>query len=482
MQLEVERLNAPLQTPAAGAARSAPVDAATDAESAWNNLPLARNVKLGLFHIGSSLADVLANGVWNRIMIRELGMAATPVALLLALRYFLAPLSVWVGHVSDTRSVFGYKRLPFVWGGRIAMVLSYPLLGASTLELAKADAGNSVAGWVGVVLSLVIFSIGSTFSGTTFLSLLYDRAPKSQRTRAVGVVWFFLVLGFAVAGIIYSRLLPEFTRDAFLALFISAPLVMAALWFFSVVGEERRSVPSAHAAAAEHTAARPFLTEFKAVWASRQARLFFLFLGMTTLFFYMQDVILEPFAATVFGMPLATTNRFSAYWGTLALAGIIISLILARRLPKRVHNMSLSRWSVLVLIVAFAIFFVSAAAQVRSLVTIGLVVMGAGLGMWTVGPLGLMMDMTRAWGAGLYLALWTVASTIARGLGVTLGGVLLDVALHLTGGQQATSYAVVFLIQVLGFVATWFVLRPISVQRFEQEAPQPEAIIAAAMD
>jgi BCD family chlorophyll transporter-like MFS transporter len=293
---------------------------------------------------------------------------------------------------------------------------------------------------------------------------------------------FFLVLGFAVAGIIYSRLLPEFTRDGFLALFLSAPLVMATLWIVSVVGEERRSVSSTAAAAAEKAPARPFWAEFKAVWASRQARLFFIFLGMTTLFFYTQDVILEPFAATVFGMPLSTTNRFSAYWGSLALAGIVVSLILARRFPRRVNNMSLSRWSVFVLIAAFAIFFISAAAQVRSLVTIGLVVMGVGLGMWTVGPLGLMMDMTRAWGAGLYLALWTVASTIARGLGVVMGGVLLDVALALTGGQQAISYAVVFLFQMVGFVGAWLVLRQISVQRFEQEAPEPEAVIAAAMD
>lgn len=471
MQLEGERFDG---APQAGVI--------PDAEPAWANVSVMRNMKLGLFHIGSSLADVLANGVWNRIMIRELGMAATPVALLLALRYFLAPLSLWAGHLSDTRPIFGYKRLPYIWGGRVAMALSYFLLGFSTLELAKGETGNSAAGWAGVIFSLVIFSIGSTFSGTTFLSLLYDRAPKPQRTRAVGVVWFFLVLGFAVAGVIYSRLLPEFTRDAFLALFVSAPLVMAALWFISVLGEERRTSTSTDASGAEKTPTRPFVAEFKAVWASRQARLFFMFLGMTTLFFYTQDVILEPFAATVFGMPLATTNRFSAYWGSLALAGIVVSLILARRFPKRVHNMALSRWSVLVLIVAFSIFFICAAAQVRSLVTIGLVVMGIGLGMWTVGPLGLMMDMTRAWGAGLYLALWTVASTIARGVGVTLGGVLLDVALRLTGGQQAISYATVFLIQMLGFAGAWFVLRQISVQRFEQEAPQPEAVVVAAMD
>jgi hypothetical protein len=61
------------------------------------NVSLPRNIKLGLFHLGSSMADILASGVWNRIAINELGLASTPVALLLALKYFLAPLSVWIG-------------------------------------------------------------------------------------------------------------------------------------------------------------------------------------------------------------------------------------------------------------------------------------------------------------------------------------------------------------------------------------------------
>ncbi|MBO9309770.1 MAG: BCD family MFS transporter [Chloroflexi bacterium] len=464
------------------------------AEGTARDLSVLRNIKIGTFHIGSSLADILASGVWNRIMIKELGFAATPIALLLSLRYFLAPLSIWVGQRSDVTNWRGYRRLPYVWGGRLVMALSYVLLGVATLELAGSynpwmrdfslglmnitvtTNQGSVLGWLGVVVALVMFTIGSTFSSTTFLSLVYDRTPKHQRTRAISVIWFFLILGFAVAGVLYSRLLPEYSRDGFLSLMLIAPAVMLGLWIFSLIGEEVPIKRSAERSAKQPT--ESFWQTMKQVWASRQTRLFFLFLALTNGLFYTQDVLLEPFAGQVFGMPLSTTNRFSAYWGSMTLLAIVLSLIAARRFPQHVNNMTLSRWGVMLLVATFAMFAFSAMLRIRPLVTIGLVTMGLGLGMWTVGTLGLMMAMTRAWGAGLYLALWTVASTLARGSGVALGGVIFDVALVFVGGDKAAAYGGVFLLQSVGFIGTLFLLAQISLAEFEREAPQREIVFA----
>ena len=56
-----------------------------------------RTLRLAIFQIGSAIADILVTSVWNRIMIKELGMNATPVGFLIALRYLLAPLAVWAG-------------------------------------------------------------------------------------------------------------------------------------------------------------------------------------------------------------------------------------------------------------------------------------------------------------------------------------------------------------------------------------------------
>jgi BCD family chlorophyll transporter-like MFS transporter len=441
------------------------------------NLSLTRNMKFGLFHIGSSMADILASGVWNRIAIKELGLASTPIALLLSLKYFLTPLSIWIGQRSDVAPFRGYRRVPYIWGGRLLMVLSYFMLGLSTVSLA--DDRNSMLGWLGLMVAFSVFSIGSALSGTTFLALIYDVTPEKQRTRAVSIVWFFLIIGFAASGILYGRLLPTYTRESFLILFAVAPLIMGALWFFSLFGEEKPI--SLDEKVANKAEKRPFWQDFQTAWENRQTRVFFVFLALSTLFFYAQDVILEPFAGHVFEMPASTTSRFSAYWGSLALIGILGSLWAMRRFPTRINNTTLTRWGVITLIIAFGMFFICAVMQIRPLVTIGLMVMGVGLGMWTVGTLGLMMDMTRAWGAGLYLALWTVAETLARGVGVVLGGVINDLV-FVVAHQHTISYGAVFLIETIGFAVSLMVLNRINVSTFKQEAPAPEIVFSASMD
>jgi BCD family chlorophyll transporter-like MFS transporter len=478
------------------------VQGTTSADARPVSLP--RNIKLGLFHIGSSLADILTSGVWNRIAINELGLAATPIALLISLKYFISPLSIWVGQRSDVTQWRGYRRLPFVWGGRALMVISYFLLGLATMVLAgnftrghllaplglaqievvPQPAGELIFGWLGLVAAFLTFSIGAAFSGTTFLSLVYDVTPKPQRTRVISVIWFFLIVGFAGAGILFGRLLPEYTPAAFMTLFIVAPLLMGAIWLLSLWGEEK-PLPQA-TIDAQNAAANadkiPFWQAVRSAWADVQTRLFFAYLGLSTLFFYTQDVILEPFGARVFGMSVATTSRFSAYWGSMALLGIIVCLLIARRYPQIVTNMSLSRWSLMVLAVGFGLFLISALFFIRPLVTIALVVMGVGLGMWTVGGLGLMMDMTRAFGAGLYLSLWTVSETIARGLGTIVGGVVKDIGLAFTG-QYHLAYGGVFLVQVVGFLACYLILRRVDVDLFQrQEAPAAETVMASRMD
>ena len=85
-----------------------------------------RSFKIGSFHIGSSLTDVMLSGIWNRVMISDLGLAAWPVSLLLAARYFLAPLAIWAGHESDTHPLFGSRRTAYIWLGRLMMLLALP--------------------------------------------------------------------------------------------------------------------------------------------------------------------------------------------------------------------------------------------------------------------------------------------------------------------------------------------------------------------
>mgnify|MGYP001340765037 FL=1 len=472
-------------------------------------LSTSRNLKFGLFHLGSGMADILPGGVWNRIMISDLGFASTPIALLLGLRYFLAPLGIWAGRQSDRRAIGGYRRLFWIWLGRLMMVASVFGLGIATTTIAVSGKRGeaTLLEWFGLVGSMLLFSLGSALSGSTFLALIYDRAREDQRGRAVGVVWTFLLIGYTIGGIFFGALLPSsatpmtpdsfnpalvnahfghglvrYTPDVLLNLFLIAGGALGSLWFFSLLGEERRSTGAVTAAdGSEHNTS--LLSDLKLAWNNRQTRYFFWYLGLSMAFAFSQDSILEPFAGDVFNMPAATTSRFSGYWGSMAIVATILFLILGRRF-KILTNTRMNWIGVLLLIGGFGIFSASALLEIRGFVTLGLIVLGLGLGVWNVGTLGMMMDMSPFGRAGTFLGFWTLVVTFARGIGVSGGGILRDVALSISGSPQI-AYGTVFVIGVIGLGVSLWALHHVNVRQFKAETeriPEASQVFAAAMD
>jgi MFS transporter, BCD family, chlorophyll transporter len=468
-------------------------------------LPVSRNLKIGLFHLGSGMADVLATGVWNRIMISDLGFSATPIGLLVSLRYFLAPLGVWAGRMSDQRAIGGYRRLFWIWMGRALMVVSLLGLGLVTGALARGQDATPLL-WLAMAFALLLFSFGSAVSGSTFLALVYDRAHESQRGRAVGLVWTFLLLGFSIGGILFGVMLPSsrgfinlhalgktlfapmiahpsflrFSPDTLQNLFVGAALIMGGLWFFSLLGEERRS----HGAVSRQQgteASTSLVKDLRSAWQNRQTRLFFWYLTLSMIFAFTQDLILEPFAGDVFQMDAQHTTRFAAYWGSMAIIGTLLFLFLSRRYP-RLTNTVMCSIGVGALIVTFVIFALSSLGHVRGLVTPGLIFLGIGLGVWNVGTLGLMMDMSPFGQAGTFLGFWTLVSTLARGIGVSSGGIVRDLMLQFTGSLSA-AYGSVFVMEVVGLLVAFVILNRIKVKVTDEAAQVPaDAVLASAMD
>jgi MFS transporter, BCD family, chlorophyll transporter len=451
------------------------------------NLSVGRNLKIGLFHLGSGMADVIATGIWNRIMISDLGYAATPVGLLVSLRYFLAPLSVWAGRVSDQRAIGGYRRLFWIWLGRALMVISIITLGLATAHLARgAQAG--LGEWAAISLSLLLFSLGTAISGSTFLALVYDRAAEHQRGRAVGIVWTFLLLGFTVGGILFAVMLPEhkegetlgFTPETLQNLFVMAGLILGTLWVVSLVGEEQRSSGAVASMGGEHQTS--VIADLRLALSLRPMRFFFWYLALSMLFAFSQDLILEPFGGQVFGMDARVTTRFTAYWGSMSILATIAFLFLGRRYPK-LTNTRMSVIGVVVLLMTFVLFAVSAFAQIRGLVTPGLILLGIGLGVWNVGTLGLMMDMSPSGRAGTFLGFWTLVVTIARGIGVSGGGIVRDIGVAF-GGSLPVAYGAVFALGVVGLGVSLWALRQVKVQTFQVEytSPSTEKVLAGSLD
>ncbi len=465
--------------------------------AAEQNLSPGRNIKIGFFHLGSGMADVIVTGIWNRIMISDLGFSATPIGLLVSLRYFLAPLGVWAGRISDERSIGGYRRLFWVWLGRAMMAISTIMLGLVTADLVRGAEATALV-WLVMASALLLFSLGNAISGSTFLALVYDRSPAHQRGRVVGIVWTFLLLGLAIGGPLFATMLPastettvagtrqiSFTPETVQTLFIVAAVLMAALWFFSLLGEEKRNVTSAVLPQAQRESTPSLRADLKLAWSNRQTRFFFWFLALSMMFAFSQDLILEPFAGDVFKMDVAHTSRFTEYWGTMAIVGTLVFLWLGRRY-KSLTNTRMSYIGVGALVATFAVFAISSFGAVRGLVTPGLILLGIGLGVWNVGTLGMMMEMSPFGRAGTFLGFWTLVVTMARGLGVSGGGIVRDVVLSITNNPQ-TSYGAVFLIGAVGLAVSLWALSQVKVQVFQAEQGEivesdTSGVLAGALD
>lgn len=426
-----------------------------------------RAIKLGTFHIGSSMADLIASAVWNRVLIADLHVAALPVALLSALRYLLAPLTLWAGHRSDTRPLAGSRRIAYIWLGRGLMLLSLPLLPFATSLLAQNTA--SPLGWGLALLSSLIYGAGTLISGAPFLALVHDSAPYARRGQAISIVQFMLVVSFAFVPAIYARLMPAYDPALFRRLIATGMAGAAFFWVFSVLGEER------HASAPTSPAARPPLrATFRQLWADTRTRRYGLFLGASGFFAFMQDAVLEPFGGDVFRLSAGETTRFNSYWGTGVLIGMLGTYAVTRhRRPDQ--QAGTTAWGLALLGLPLALLGAVALLRALPLVMPVLVCFGLGFGVFTVGGVSLLMAMNSEEQAGSYLALWSVVQLVARGAGITAGGAIRDWALALTG-QFNLAYATVFFVEALGLFLAIVLLRRVDVAGFAAHRAEEPSI------
>jgi BCD family chlorophyll transporter-like MFS transporter len=424
-----------------------------------------RAFKLGSFHVGSSLSDLITSAVWNRVMITDLGVAAWPVALLSALRYLLAPLSLWAGHRSDTRPLFGTRRLGYIGAGRVLMLISLPALPVSILAITVDR--SSLTGWALAILSFVIYGAGTLISGAPYLGLVHDSAPYARRGQAVAIVHFVLVTSFAFVPVLYARLMPRYDPSLFIRVVAYGMAGAAFFWLFSLWGEERRSVvhPSAE------KALLPLRQAIARIWGNPRARRYGVFLFLSAFFAFMQDAMLEPFGGDVFGLSVGETTRFNAYWGVGVLAGMAGALVVTRRKTpdQQVHTTSLG-----LILLALPLMGLGTAAYVREqgAVIPLLMAFGLGFGVFTVGGTSLLMAMSEEDMAGSYLALWSVIQLLARGAGIAAGGIARDVVLAVSG-QITAAYGTLFCLEGIGLVLSLVLLWRVDIAGFASRRGNP---------
>ena len=413
---------------------------------------LWRILRLSSFQIGSAMGDILMGGIWNRIMIADFGIPAWPVTLLVAFRYLLAPITLWVGHRSDSQKFLGYYRTSYIWLGRGMMVLSFPILGATTTMMEQDS--SSPTSWLTAASCFLLYGFGTLLSGSPFLALVRDSSPKEKQGLAIGIVETILIILFPVTAIGFGRMLESYDSALFWRLVLFVTLVGGFFWWFGIAGAERTN--QRYGVAPKPSKRIELKATMSRIWGDRSTRLFFAVLFIATFSAWMQEGILEPFGADLFRMNVESTTRLTAWWGTATVVVLVLSFILRRKQPPEKQKEP-TRAGLIVMAVGMVVLLISALSNQVGTFRIGLLVFGGGFGLFSFGGFSLMAAMSPAPNSGAYLGLWTIAVLVSRGLGTFTGGVFRDLfmALDFSDGM---AYGMVFITSAVGLlISSWII-------------------------
>jgi len=415
-------------------------------------------VRLGLVQAAIGALVVITTSTLNRVQVVELALPALLPGVLVAIHYFVQVLRPRLGYGSD----IGGRRTPWIIGG--IAVLGAGAVGAT---LATALMPTDLA--LGIALSVLAFiavGLGVGACGTALLVLISTSVAPTRLAAAATVTWVMMIAGFIVTTVIVGEMLEPFS----LGRLVEVTAVVAAGAFLvtclAVWGVERPrgAARNAHAAASRAAPPPDFWTALREVWQEPHSRRLASFVFMSMLAYSAQDLVLEPFAGTVFGLSPADSTRLSGLQSGGVLIGmIVVAVICTAGAASRLG--SLRAWTIggcvgsAAMLVLLAIGgLVGQAWPLRATVFM----LGLANGAFAVAAIGSMMGLVgrgRESREGTRMGLWGAAQACAFGLGGILATGAVDLA-KAASGSAPLAYGVVFVAEAVLFVlATVYAMR-----------------------
>jgi MFS transporter, BCD family, chlorophyll transporter len=394
--------------------------------------------RLGLVQLCLGAVVVLTTSTLNRLMVVELALPAMLSGALVALHSFVQITRPSWGFLSDAQG----NRTRFIIGGMAVLSAGAAL---ASLMVAMGIAGQG-AGLALSVLAYVLIGMGAGASGTSLLALLASGCAPERRAAAATITWLMMIFGIAVTSGVIGALLDPYSPSRLMAI-VGVVTVGAVLLTAAVIwGIERRVIP---ARMPDETPLRQGLAE---VWAEKRTRVFTLFIFLSMTAFFLQELILEPYAGLVFAYsPGASTSLSGAQHG-----GMFIGMLAVGIAVSGLKIGSLRAWVTGGCLGSAVMLAVTAGlGQVRvDLLTPAVALLGVFSGMFAIASIGAMMQLAgqgRAGREGTRMGVWGASQAIAQGLGGFAGAALVD-ALRLSG-STANAFGIVFALEALLFVA-----------------------------
>lgn len=410
-------------------------------------------VRLGLVQACLGAIVVLTTSTLNRVMVVELALPAMLPGLLVGLHYAMQVLRPRLGYGSD----LGGRRTPWIVGGMAVLATGGALAAVATAWMAT----WLVAGITLAVIAFILIGIGVGAAGTSLLVLLAKRTAPERRSAAASIAWIMMITGFIVTTIMAGRALDPYSGGRLIMVSSTVSVIAVLLTIASVWNIEGEPSPQRRVVTAPRDAS--FAEELKQVWTEPTVRRFAVFIFISMLAYSAQDLILEPFAGTVFGMTPGETTALSGVQHSGALFGMILVPVMNFLVPA--WRTRTRPWIVAGCIAsALALSSLVLAALVGPPWPLKLSVLALGItnGVYAIAAIGAMMNMVGAGQRdreGTRMGLWGASQAISFGSGGLLGALASDAARHVLS-SASISYAVVFaaeagLFVVAAYLAIW---------------------------
>ena len=430
------------------------------------NFSLFQLLRLSLFQISVGMATVMLAGTLNRVMIVELLVPASLVAVMIAIPVLIAPLRTFYGYKSDTyKSFIGWKRIPYMWFGSLFQFGGLAIMPFAIIILSgDQTVGPSWAGEVLVAIAFLFTGIGMHITQTVGLALAADRATKENRPRVVALLYFMFLFGMGVSAVVIGLLLADFSKLRLIQVVQGSAVLTLILNLVAVWRQEQVIINNQ-----KNDKSEKFFLSWKKFISDRKTNSLIWVVFWGTLAFSMQDVLLEPYGGQILGLSVSETTNLTGVWALGALLGLALA---ANNSKKTVSSVSNAMTALLIGIVGFSAIIFSSPMQFPFLYFLGTLFIGFGTGLFSVSLLIIAMALSSKTnlGSGFILGSWGAAQAIGAGLGIAVGGILRDVVnkLALSGYLGSTfennsiGYIFVYHLEILFIFITLIALGMLS--------------------
>jgi BCD family chlorophyll transporter-like MFS transporter len=405
------------------------------------HLSWASIFRLGAVQMCLGAIVVLCTSTFNRLMVVEAGLPALLPGLLVGLHYAVQITRPTWGYKSDT----GGKRTRFIIGGMTVLAL-----GALGAALGFVLMGTLFWAGLGVsVLAYVMIGAGVGASGTSLLALLATTTHPRRRAAAATITWLMMIFGIAVTATIVGKALDPYSQGLLLKVVALVGAGAVALTTLAVWGIEKH-----HPTATVREKPLPFRQGLAEIWGEPRARNFTIFIFLSMVAYFMQELILEPYAGLAFGFTPGQSTQLSGAQN----GGVFVGMLTVGIAATGFRIGSLRAWVMAGCTgSALALLVIALAGQIEAggaLIQPATIALGFFNGMFAVSAIGSMMALAgegREAREGTRMGLWGAAQAVAAGLGGVLGAGAVDLARQFIA--MPTAFGVVFIAEAALFVA-----------------------------